>query len=154
MTLYNRHVNLYLLIATMDVWYDSNHASSTWPCTETLYKGSIWWTNHGRSTSCFNVEILQSFDIQVSGLPQSLPNADQCQAMPIKTLALLPMSINSDQCQINSMIFIGIDWHWALVERVLRNVCLGEWSSHSASLFNDLLVKQQLLTGLTLPSDS
>ncbi len=35
----------------------------------------------------------------IAGLPRSMPNADQCWSMPIKILALIPMSINSDQCR-------------------------------------------------------
>ena len=40
--------------------------------------------------------------------------------MPIKILALIPMSLNSDQFRINAMILIGIDRHWALIEGVLN----------------------------------
>ena len=34
-----------------------------------------------------------------TGLPRSLPNADQCRSIPIKILALIPMPINSDHCR-------------------------------------------------------
>ncbi len=53
-----------------------------------------------------------------------MPNADQCQSMPIKIMALIEMPLNADYCGS-----IGIDrhwdqcqnfdWHWELIEGVL-----------------------------------
>ena len=70
-----------------------------------------------------------------------MPNAYLYRSMPIKILALIPMSINSDLLAlidndrhweafwINSMILIGIDLHWVLIRGVLHlavNHCLLE----------------------------
>ncbi len=49
----------------------------------------------------------------------------QCRSMLIKILALIPMSINSDQLRdfrINAMILICIDRHWALIGGVLSSI--------------------------------
>ena len=47
-----------------------------------------------------------------SGLPETMPNADQCRSMRIKNLALISIDRHWDQCQ-------NFDRHWALIEGVL-----------------------------------
>ncbi len=88
--------------------------------------------------------------IQMSGLPRSMPNADRCQSMPIKIMALirnvsqcwsLPINssqcwsipLNADQCRISKTLvktvnkcwinfaWSGIDRRWSALRGVDRN---------------------------------
>ncbi len=64
-----------------------------------------------------------AFPTQLSGLPRSMPNADQYWSMLIKIGLLIPMPIKNDQLitidlywevfWINSRILIGIDRYWS-----------------------------------------
>ncbi len=53
------------------------------------------------------------------GLPWSLPNADQCQSMPIKIMALIRNWSELINIGMNSRILSDIDRHWALIWGVL-----------------------------------
>ncbi len=87
-----------------------------------------------------------------TGLPQSMPNADQWRSMPIKILALIPMSISSvlrgikiwslgkyhliggpPLCMHASYFgFICIYRHWALIQGVLlvKHILIPSSSMH------------------------
>ena len=61
--------------------------------------------------------------LNISGLPRSMPNADPCRWMSIKILALIPMSINADQCRsmpINSYQ-CRIKQNWCFTGALIRH---------------------------------
>ncbi len=82
--------------------------------------------------SCFRILGKSLLGSPRSGLPRSMPNADQCR---LKFWHGSQMSINSnwspligndrhwEAFQINAMILIGIDWHW------LALIGIGHWSA-------------------------
>ncbi len=100
----------------------------------TMYLHLIWTTSTCKFW-CTNIHAVVTYH------RTPLINA-QCRSMPIKIVALIPMSINSDQCRsfpindwhwealrINAMILIGIYWQWALIEGVLILIYMSDMQS-------------------------
>ncbi len=80
-----------------------------------------------------NLTFCRQFNVQSSGLPRSMPNADQCRS---QSWHWSEMSLNADHCR-NWSALIGIDRHWDQCQDFDRHwsalIGIGHWSRESCN---------------------